>query len=465
MSKIMSVALYMRVSTDEQSLDGLSLQTQEEDLIAYANEHGYKIYKKYVDDGYSAKNLKRPKLLELLEDIKLNKIDLVLFTKLDRWNRRVSDYYKLNEVLEAHRTHWVAIYEKYNTSTTDGIFHVNIMLSVAENEQRQISDRVKAVLKNKRLRGEHCNGNTSIGFKKCKDNKSLVVDEESEFIVRDLFDAYEKIQNANEVTNYICDKYDLQLSYRVIFKMLRNEMYKGWYDRKGILNKNYCDAIISESQFDRVQGLLKNNGKKSRSTNKFPRDYIFRGMVYCSECGHKFNPNKHKRHEVKKETYRTHYRCYGHSNKRVCDNSISVREQEIEDFVINEIKPTLEKQINELKGSLTFEKNEVKQDTKKEITKLQNKLSRLKDLYVNDLIDLDDYKKDYATYNERIEKLKSIKEETFDIEDYEKLLKTFDKSFWKYYKKMSEKEKWMLWNSVIKAIYIDKDRNKRIILK
>lgn len=145
--KILRVALYPRVSTEEQFLRGYSLQTQEEVLTQYSNDHGYKIVGVYRDEGHSARKpaLKRKVMQELLADVQTGKIDRILSIKLDRWFRNVREYHKIQEILEANNVTWQATMEDYNTATADGRLKVNIMLSVAENESDRTSERIKFV--------------------------------------------------------------------------------------------------------------------------------------------------------------------------------------------------------------------------------------------------------------------------------------------------------------------------------
>ena len=132
--KVEEVALYVRVSTEEQALNGDSLRTQRDELTKYALKNGLHIYNIYEDDGFSATNLKRPALQKLLKDVEQNKIDRILITKLDRLSRGVRNYYKILDTLDAHEVYWQTIFEKYDSSTANGRLHINIMLSVAENE-------------------------------------------------------------------------------------------------------------------------------------------------------------------------------------------------------------------------------------------------------------------------------------------------------------------------------------------
>ena len=90
------VALYIRVSGQEQAIKGLSLEAQQEDLEEYARSQGWVIAGVYIDAAKTARKrmYKRTNFLRMLEDVKQDKVDLILFTRLDRWFRNMSDYYK-----------------------------------------------------------------------------------------------------------------------------------------------------------------------------------------------------------------------------------------------------------------------------------------------------------------------------------------------------------------------------------
>jgi DNA invertase Pin-like site-specific DNA recombinase len=95
--------LYIRVSTDEQALHGLSLDSQREALTAYAKEHNMQIVDIYADEGITARKAlnKRLQFQRLISDVKAGKIDLILVTKLDRWFRNIKDYHNTQEILES----------------------------------------------------------------------------------------------------------------------------------------------------------------------------------------------------------------------------------------------------------------------------------------------------------------------------------------------------------------------------
>lgn len=145
-------ALYIRVSTDEQAKHGLSLDEQKHDLEEYAKRYGYLIYDYYVDDGVSARKSfsKRKELQRLLDDVRADRIDVILFIKLDRWFRNIAGYYKVQEILDKYKVDWIAIHEDYNTNTSAGRLNLNIRLSIAQNESDQTSDRIKYVFEGKK---------------------------------------------------------------------------------------------------------------------------------------------------------------------------------------------------------------------------------------------------------------------------------------------------------------------------
>lgn len=176
--------LYGRVSSDEQALYGDSLRTQIDELRKWAKTNNFEILDEYVDDGYSARELNRPELRRLLNDVKQYDVDFILFTKIDRWSRGVRNYYKLQDVLEENGVDWKTIFEEYDTTTTAGRLHINMMLTIAENESNVTSDRIKVVFKNKVARGEVLTGAKRFGYNIV--NKKLALNETECEIVRDL---------------------------------------------------------------------------------------------------------------------------------------------------------------------------------------------------------------------------------------------------------------------------------------
>ena len=133
---------------------------------------------RYADPGVSArkKAASRPGLQRMLSDVRAGKIDLIVFTKLDRWFRSVGEYYKVQEVLEQFHVDWKTTLEDYDTSTAAGRLKINIMLSVAQDEADRTSERIKVVFDAKRRRREPTTGSVPTGYR--LEGKRMVRDED-----------------------------------------------------------------------------------------------------------------------------------------------------------------------------------------------------------------------------------------------------------------------------------------------
>ncbi len=437
--KLQRAALYIRVSTDEQALHGDSLSTQRELLTAYAKSNSMEIVGCYVDDGYTASKLNRPALQRMLNDVRLDKIDIILFTKLDRWFRSVRDYYKIQEVIETHHVNWKTILENYDTTTSSGRLHINIMLSVAEDEVSRTSERIKVVFESKVRRGEAINGNFPIGFK--VENKRVVHDEKAP-IARALFLHYELHRSKHATIRYARDEFGLRISECTMSKMLCNPLYKGEY--RGIID--YCEPIIEPERFSKIQEIIKSNIRKAPSS----RIYIFSGLLVCSECGHKMISRA--QHSGKFYYY---YRCNHYYKEHLCNHKGVVSEAKIEKYLLDNIE-------QEIRSVIVNYEISSKQRSRKPAPdkgKIRRKLERLKELYINDLISLEDYKKDYADLKQQLDTLVETTPPPVDINALKHFLSS---GFLAIYQTLDREERRLMWRSVIKEIHLDSSNSIRI---
>ncbi|WP_227847313.1 recombinase family protein [Clostridioides sp. ZZV15-6598] len=450
MDNIKRVALYIRVSTEEQALHGDSIRTQTEALEQYAKDNAFIIIDKYIDEGYSATNLNRPSLQRLLADIKENKIDLILLTKLDRFSRGVKNFYKILDILEKHKCDWKTILEDYDSSTASGRLHINIMLSVAENEASQTSERIKFVFNNKIKRGEVLSGKTPFGYE--IKNKQLVIKEDEAKIVRESFDTYIKFSALTKTIQHINDKFNMKHMYKWMQKMLSNKIYIGIYERENILIEDYCEPVISKEQFYFVQSLLKKNKRVSK--NKFNIDYIFAGMIICS-CGRKMSGSYDLNPYGK---LYLHYRCSLSYGAKLCSNTSRLGEKKVETFLLENVKTELYKTI--LKHESNNKKSSNKNDTEKLKNKLKKQIDKLQDLYFDDLISKDNYRFKYKKLNDDLIELeKKENEEKLVINDLQTMKNFLKINFEDDYVNMSSIEKRALWTSLIDRIEVQEDGN------
>ena len=145
-SKIERCAIYIRVSTAEQMMHGKSLEAQKQYLTNYAKEHNMTVAGVYADEGKTArKELKKRKAIHsLLEDVKAGKIDVIIFWRIDRWFRNLSDFYKVQEVLDDNNVHWISTSEPgINMETRDGRLQLNVVLSIGQDEVDQRTYQIR----------------------------------------------------------------------------------------------------------------------------------------------------------------------------------------------------------------------------------------------------------------------------------------------------------------------------------
>ena len=455
--KAEEVALYVRVSTEEQAVNGDSLRTQREELTKYALENGLHIYGIYEDDGFSATNLKRPALERLLKDVQQNKINRILITKLDRLSRGVRNYYKILDTLDEHSVYWQTIFEKYDSSTANGRLHINIMLSVAENESAQTSERIRSVFKTKLENKEIIAGKIPVGLK--KENKKMIIDPDKKQVVLDAFKFYKETTSAYQTFKKLDLKYpELQLNYMRAYRILTNPLYIGIKQTRYGNIENFCPALIDKKLFETTQKLLQKNSRKPTSSNS--EGFLFQGMLKCSECGYTLGC---KFFSKNKETSRYYYLCKRHLLASKCNCSTNFNELRVEEKLLSEFKIQLQKYLQSYNYK---EKKFQKVDLSKEISVLENKLIKLKDLYVRDLIRIEDYEKDYKEYISQLDllnkKQENDKNNNVHNDNVETLKSILKQDFFKEYKYLSRQEKRRLWLSVIDYIVLDKDCNMTI---
>ena len=175
--KILRAGLFERVSTEEQSKYGYSIDAQKEALEEHCSKNRIKIVDHYCDAGVSAglPYKKRPEMMRLLKDVEDGKIDIILFTRLDRWFRNIKEYFKVQEIIEKHNVEWQAIWEDYDTRTANGRMAITIFLAIAQNEREKASERISEVFESKRKNKESFFGknSTPFGYKEERDSNGI----------------------------------------------------------------------------------------------------------------------------------------------------------------------------------------------------------------------------------------------------------------------------------------------------
>lgn len=141
---------YIRVSTEEQAREGVSLDAQESKIVAYAAALGWTLSDIVRDAGESAKSLNRSGIVTLLEQVRAVWIERIVVAKLDRLTRSVRDLGELIDLCSKHDVALVSVGETLDTSTAAGRMVVNMLGVVAQWEREAIAERTATSLAHKR---------------------------------------------------------------------------------------------------------------------------------------------------------------------------------------------------------------------------------------------------------------------------------------------------------------------------
>lgn len=141
------IALYLRVSTDEQSTD-----LQRKELEAHCEAQGWPITHVFEDNGFTGSNMKRPALKELLE-LDGSDVDLVLVWKFDRFARSLNELLQMLKTLESKNIKFMSLKDNVDLSTPHGRLMMHLLGAFAEFEASMIRERVRAGMKHAKLHG------------------------------------------------------------------------------------------------------------------------------------------------------------------------------------------------------------------------------------------------------------------------------------------------------------------------
>ncbi len=171
----MKVVGYVRVSTNEQAETGVSLAAQEEKIRGYCKLNDWECVEVIRDDGHSAKDLKRPGLKRILDELplKARRFEGIVVAKLDRLTRSLRDLVRLTELSDKHKVTLVSIQEAVDTGTATGQLFRNIVTAISEWERGVIGERTREALAYKRRNGERV-GAIPYGFALAEGGKLLV---------------------------------------------------------------------------------------------------------------------------------------------------------------------------------------------------------------------------------------------------------------------------------------------------
>lgn len=425
------VALYTRVSTNEQAEIGYSLREQKLLLEEWCKSKGYDIYRCYSDSGISGKNIKgRPAMKELLKDAEEKKFDMLISWKINRISRKLSDVLKIVDILDKNNITFKSYSEPFETDTPAGKMQFQMMALIGEFERETIAQNVKMGMCAKAKSGEWCGGKV-LGYdlvpmenqEEAKRRKTkLTINEKEAKSVRLIFEEYSNGKGYKAITNQLNKlgyktKKGNDFSVGSIRDILTNPVYIGkvrynvrqnWSEKRRrninpnpIITDGIHEAIIDEKLWDKVQAILES--KQGKPARIYDGEYPLTGILKCPKCGAGMVIMR-TTNTLKDGTKRRiqYYACGSWKNKgtAVC-NSNSIRVDKANEYVFNKLSELLsnQKMVESIVNNINRERhkkiNPAKKELEridKELEKIEKKKTKLFEGYEEDLISKEEFK-------------------------------------------------------------------------
>jgi DNA invertase Pin-like site-specific DNA recombinase len=299
------VALYIRVSTDEQSERGLSLDTQIHTLQQAALARGFTgPFCLFCDAGISGGTVaKRPAMSLLLEEVQAKQVDVLIATKLDRLWRNTRDALNALESLKKAGVAFIILDMHLDATTPFGEAMFTMLATFARLEATQAGERVQAVNRRIVAQGRHVGGHTPpLGYKRDPVTKQLSIDPETAPLIRLIFELYlsDQTSGAYQIARQFNDQGQLSPTGRLwdqlnILRILRNPVYVGEvvYGNNGPKHKRWLsdegriratgthEALIDRATWEAVQSKMRRRRTAGRDTS--PKR-LLSGLLYCEDC-------------------------------------------------------------------------------------------------------------------------------------------------------------------------------------
>ena len=453
---IEQVAAYVRVSSQDQKIYGLSIEAQVQKISEFAEKNNLKIVEWYIDEGVSATRpiAKRPALQRMGNDAKLKKFSRILIIRIDRFFRSVAEYHEFMKMISP--VIWTATEEKYDLSSANGRAFVNMKLTIAELESGTTGDRIKIVNDYKVKSGMPLGGTRCMPF--CyavepvsEGSKTKHVVKRNEDIMTDLIAHVMVNKTIRGAMTYINNKYEISLRYNAVANVLRNTMIYGSY--KG--NPNYCEPYVTKEMFDEIQQIVERTPRTS--TEEYP--YIFTGLIRCPLCGGTLAGASHvtKSKYGKQYTYYG-YRCHKHRIHKRCDFASIVFENRMESLMLDRIEEIIEEK--EIKNIEIEQKGE--KVGRYNVKELQKELDRLNYSWQKGRIkNVEEYDKKYDEIVAKIAEVENkVKEKP---KDFSRVKETLSSGWKGIYEALDNEHKRAFWRSFVKEIHIDWGASKKDI--
>lgn len=377
--KIVKVAVYARVSTQEQAVEGTSLEHQSEQLKKYCESQGWEIFQTYVDAGYTGKDGNRPGLKRLLADAKLNLFDKVVVHKMDRLARSLRLLLEIEDNLKEYGISFHSVKEIFDTSTASGRHFLQMLGMIGEWERETIIERTKAGRLQRYKEGCWAGGRNPYGYLYDKESKKLIINETEAAVIRNIFQSYSTGKSMAYIANTLNsekipprDKKGKGWRVSAVRDIICNPMFAG---TQYVNHRLHISKLMKEKPADAIEirvpiivsDILWDSAQQHRKSNRHLQPmkrepWLLQGLITCGLCGHSFmiQPN-HKR--------RT-YNCRGRLRITHLDSSPKC-------IVPNLDADWLEKELRERIEAILNDPNKLKSLLQETIDSLRNREEEL----------------------------------------------------------------------------------------
>lgn len=447
---MITVAAYCRVSTDKDD-QANSFESQKRYFEEYINRNpDWELYEIYADEGLTGTSTKKRKAFnKMIADAHLGKFNLIITKEVSRFARNTVDTLQYTRELKALNIGVYFALDNIDTLAPDGELRLTIMASLAQEESRKTSERVKWGQKRQMEKGVVF-GRDMLGYDVV--NGVLHINEEGAKIVKLIFRkfVFEKkgccaIARELREAGYKTITGNAMWSNTVILKALRNEKYCGDLTQKKtytpdylthskkynhgeeefVTIKNHHEPIIEREVWDMAQIELQKKSPSEEIKLKHSNRYALSGKIFCGCCSGHFVARTKKRKDGSR--YKA-WRCLASAqhgrekidaagNKIGCNVTAQIRD---EDFMLIIQKVVENLEINReaiLKGIFEILKvvfssekreNDAPDVTNKKIAILKSKSERLLDLYLSGDLNKEDYRNKKMEYENEISQLEGI---------------------------------------------------------
>ena len=466
------LGIYTRVSTDDQKINGISLENQ----VARGKELALRLgckYKVFSDPGMSGTIPfnERPGLLSLINEMVDGKIQILFATDLDRISRNSIDSLTIKNLIKASKTKFYDLRGEIDLLDINQDLLVNIRLSLAEYEALRTGMRIKEVLERNVINGKVLGG-PLIAFGYTKDeNKMMIIDKGEAEIVKLIYKLslegngtkmIASILNEKKIPtkrgrtktgNTLLVKGEKKTHFiwrdAVVYKILTNPIYMGvrMYKEK----KYTCPAIVDENTFMLVKEKLSKRNYFKNTTNKY--DYLLKGLIICPVCKGRFFG--HKRENGKDNAYVCNSKRYG---GEFCGNrGISI--DYLDNLVIENMNNLLKITNDAFDYSETDESIKAKKSTlimfKKLLIETESRINNLLDMVEVAKVNPSTFKSRFHNLNQEKIKQKKVIETTekeLGVLSQKEIVVEFVKNVVKDFRKMKtiDEKKQIIQNTISK---------------